>query len=319
MTEESRLDSYFEALREDLPSSSDEARIRKRLAGAGVMVTLAATGKTAAAGSTALGSAAAGSTAATKLGLVSALSIRFASLPLLAQLGVVTAGTAVVVTGPVAVAMHAHRSSAAASQLVQEVRANAAERHANPPVVTAPSLVATPPLPEQRPQQLASPEVNPPDPGNNRVSTLSVVPVESLARSGGSTIAATESPPAESAKGPITSQAVREMGSLASADLPQNPKAKAIDLSQNPKGNAIGAGEATVAPALRSETLDARNLSEETRLIDHALAAIRAGDLSLATRLLDEHAARFPHARLGREQQRVREKLNEARNRTEVP
>jgi hypothetical protein len=54
-------------------------------------------------------------------------------------------------------------------------------------------------------------------------------------------------------------------------------------------------------------------LAEEARLIDLALSAIRAGELDLATQLLDEHAARFPIARLAREQQRARQKLEEAR------
>ncbi len=55
------------------------------------------------------------------------------------------------------------------------------------------------------------------------------------------------------------------------------------------------------------------SLAEETRLLDAALSAIRAGELTRAARLLDEHEVRFEPAKLGRERQSARKKLEEAR------
>jgi len=304
MTEESEFDSYFEALREDLPSSGDEARIRRRLASAGMAVTLAAAGKTAAAGS-----AAAGSTVVAKVGLVSALSVRFASLPLLAQLGMVTAGTTALATGPVAIATHVHRSNAAASQEIRRAAANAVERQAIPPQGAAPRA------PEQQAKLLSPTDVSTTEPvhtppASTGAPTRIVIPAEPAAMSRDSIAIAPESESAlaVSASETIASPFGHETTSLGSADSPQSLDATPT----RSRGTAI-------APTVASESLDARNLSEETRLIDNALTAIRARDLSLAARLLDEHATRFPHARLWREQQRVRQKLEEARNRADAP
>jgi hypothetical protein len=94
MTLEPRSDRYIESLRNDFPTVEDEERIRRRLLAAGMGVTaLVATPSTAAASATVV-----------KAGVFSALSLRFASLPLIGQLGLVTATTAVLATGPVVVA-----------------------------------------------------------------------------------------------------------------------------------------------------------------------------------------------------------------------
>jgi hypothetical protein len=91
VTEPFELDPYLDALREDLPSPQDEARMRGKLAAAGLGLTVSLASK----------SAIAGSLAASKVGFVSALSARFATLPLLAQMGLVAATTATVATVPV--------------------------------------------------------------------------------------------------------------------------------------------------------------------------------------------------------------------------
>jgi hypothetical protein len=137
MTESSPFDAYLDALRDDLPSAREEQRIRQRLATAGVAVataviseaaagattasTVAATANsagTATAASAASASAASatalnatalnamGTAAATKLGLVPTLLAQVVRLPLLAQLGLISAGTAAVATGPVVVVNH---------------------------------------------------------------------------------------------------------------------------------------------------------------------------------------------------------------------
>lgn len=310
MTEEPRLDSYFEALREDLPSSSDDARIRRRLASAGVAVTLAAGGKTAVAGSTLVGTTTTGSTvvgatAITKVGLVSALSIRFASLPLLAQLGIVTAGTTALASGPAVLAVHAHRSSVATSLQSQHSSTGVERRQ-------VPSLPVAPRTTEQQDELLSPPGVdtkeNVRDAPQTSAPNMVVTPVRAAvtsSRTGAAALRTEVALPAHADEA-ITSS------------LPETTSLQASP--RNGEALANGATGTTIAPpSAPREALDARYLAEETRLIDNALAALRARDLTQAARLLDEHATRFPNARLWREQQRVREKLEEARNRASAP
>src|SRR5512133_2517142 len=313
MTEEPRLDSYFEALREDLPSSSDEGRIRRRLASAGVAVTLAAGGKTAVAGSTLVGTTATGSTAVSttaiaKVGLVSALSIRFASLPLLAQLGIVTAGTTALASGPAALAVHAHRSSVATSLQSRHSSTGVERRQVS-------SLPVAPRTTEQQAELLSPPGVD--TEGNvhapqTNAPTMVVTSVRAAVTSS-QTSAATSSQ--TSAAVPQTEVALPAHADEAiTSSLPETTSLQSSP--PNREALANGSTGTTIAPSSGPrEALDARYLVEETRLIDNALAALRVRDLSLAARLLDEHARRFPHPRLWREQQRVREKLEEARNR----
>lgn len=77
-------DGCLDALREDLPTSADECRIRARLVGAGLGVSLAVAPHAA--------------TAALKVGIWSGLATRLATLPLLTQMVLVAAGTATVAT-----------------------------------------------------------------------------------------------------------------------------------------------------------------------------------------------------------------------------
>jgi TolA-binding protein len=91
MTDESRLDPYLDSLRNDLPTARDEARIRRRLIVAGLGVTSTFVSQTAAAATPTL----------SKAGLWTVASLRFANLPLLAQMGLVTATTALLATTPV--------------------------------------------------------------------------------------------------------------------------------------------------------------------------------------------------------------------------
>jgi hypothetical protein len=90
-------DGCLDALREDLPTSADERRIRARLVGIGLGVTLAVAPQAA--------------SAALKVGIWSGLATRFATLPLLTQMVLVAGGTAVVAT-PAVVAYQQSRTSA---------------------------------------------------------------------------------------------------------------------------------------------------------------------------------------------------------------
>jgi hypothetical protein len=230
MTQEPQLDSYLDALRRDLPSAADEARIRRQLMGAGLAASLTLTAK----------AAAAGSATVAKFGLISSLSLRFANLPLLSQFGLVVATTTAIATGPVVATMRLHEAPSVAES------AKVATRQANS------------------------------DPG-----------ALNFPKSAGPAAAPVE--PATGTKPLITAQ-----GYTSTLVAPK-----------------VVAPLEAAAPA--QELAAASALAEETRLIDAALFAIRDGELSLATQLLDEHQAHFPQARLARERQRARKKLDEAR------
>ncbi|MGC4068627.1 MAG: hypothetical protein QM784_29050 [Polyangiaceae bacterium] len=205
--------------------------MQQRLASTGIGISLAVMTKTATATCVA---------PAAKVGIVAALSARFAELPLLWQMGLVTATTAAVATGPLMVMSEV---PAARNHEVTQVARQASPRTAN---AHAPTLAIV-------------------NHGND------AAPVDDSP-----SVAASLSP--------------------------------------------VDAGARTRVPERRVEltapTEDAqeqRSLAEETRLVDRALAFIRAGNLDAATRELDEHDQRFPDGRLKRERRRAREKLEEAR------
>lgn len=87
-------DGCLEALREDFPTSADERRIRARLVGAGLGVTLAVAPHAA--------------SAALKVGIWTGLATRFATLPLLTQVVLIAAGTATVATPAVVAYQYGH-------------------------------------------------------------------------------------------------------------------------------------------------------------------------------------------------------------------
>lgn len=96
MIDEPSSSHYLDALRNDLPTASDEARIRRHLTAIGLGVTVTAVTHASTAAVSSLG----------KVSLLSSWSLRFADLPLLSQLGLVTAATAVLATGPAVVIMN---------------------------------------------------------------------------------------------------------------------------------------------------------------------------------------------------------------------
>jgi hypothetical protein len=53
------------------------------------------------------------------------------------------------------------------------------------------------------------------------------------------------------------------------------------------------------------------SLAEETRLLDSAFAALRAGNLIRAAALIHEHETRFPAGLLQRERERAKTRLSE--------
>lgn len=105
MTTDPMVDPYLDSLRGDLPTRTDEARIARRLSAAGLVLSLSATAQ--------LASASTGvTTGLAKSSLLSLVSARLLHLPLLAQMGLVTATTTLLATGPaVMVLNHYHDSS----------------------------------------------------------------------------------------------------------------------------------------------------------------------------------------------------------------
>ncbi len=106
MTHHVEIDQYLEALRDDLPSAKEEAKLHRKLAAAGLCLTVTLASKT----------ATAGSVIAVNSGLFATISARFASLPLMAQLSLVTATTATVAAIPVVVATTGHHQVAPTHQ-----------------------------------------------------------------------------------------------------------------------------------------------------------------------------------------------------------
>lgn len=227
MTDLPSNNPYLDALRDDLPTPTDEARIRRRLAAAGLAVTVTSIGQ---------GAAAAG-IGAKSTSLLASLSQGFGTLPMLGQVGLVAAATALVASGPVVLITKAtlpeHRTMAAESYVPR-----AATKAAISP---SPQLQ---PLTQEPKSMTAEPELR-----------------------------------EEPALAPALGQRLQPSGARA-------PSAAA---------DATGS-----------------SLPEETRLIDSALMAIRAGKLEEAARLLEAHADQFPVGKLVRERERASLKLREA-------
>jgi hypothetical protein len=74
-----------------------------------------------------------------------------------------------------------------------------------------------------------------------------------------------------------------------------------------PSQSAFTPSEATPQGDARART----TLSEETRLLDRAFAALSAGDTGAAAQLLAEHEARYPQGLLVKERQRAKTRLSE--------
>jgi len=225
MTEESPFDYYVDALRDDLPSARDEARIREKLIGAGLGLSLVTSCKVAVAGAP-----------VAKAGVFSTLAERFMSLSGVPQFCLTTAVTTAVITGPLWIATRPQESpSVTTSSSVARVSA-AAKQLRTPELTPAPTPVTAPQISE-------------------------VPPTANVTRMG-----------------------------------------RSLKVAPRPPDDAP-----------TETSVDSSALSEETRLIDEALLAIRAGDLDLAARRLDDHQSRFAAGKLARERERARQKLQEAR------
>ena len=283
MNSDPEFDDLLNALRSDLPSEHDSARLRAKLSALGIAAGVTATSATAAASTASAGASAAKGTA-----LVGGAAVQATGWSLAAKLGV---AAAVSVSAVSLVAMRGefarpevtapHGVSVASASLVQHAR------------VAAPNdATRGVPLP------LAAP------------AGTTAAP-EAVREAPAASVAVTASPPrrvvagaARGASGPI---AVASASKTANGAPGDSNKAEQVDA---PPDSSVGSFEATELSPNKTET----TLAEETQLIDAALAAVRRSDSALAERWLAEHRRRFPNGLLHRERLRAERKLHDLRS-----
>lgn len=264
---EKRSEALLGALRDDLPSQRDEARIRRKLATAGIAV-----GTTVAAANVAQAAAGAKALGALTSTAPAAAAVKNGSLIASTWLGLATSTKAVIVGAAIAGATYPAVSHWAASSSEQP------SRPADAPAVTRVASHAAGAV-ANRAEASGADTTSAPgvaSPLNER-SLGVVVP------NGG---ALTKSAPRVAAGGGA--------GALLAGPAAGRPTQA---IAQQPPPSAA------VAP--QPEAVDSR-LLEETTLIERALVASRANDKAAAQRWLDEHARRFPAGVLARERERLR-------------
>lgn len=281
---EKRSEALLGALRDDLPSKHDEARIRRKLASAGLAIgaTVAAANVAQAAvgGSKALGAGKAlgGGKALSALASTApaAAAVKNGSLLASAWVGLATSTKVVVVGAAIAGATYPAVSHWAASRGVD----GAASREVageSPAVARAAAPTATGAV---NPAALAAAESKSAPVAVEAVNERPLGDIPSTATLGTAT-----SGTATSGKLGVRAATSGASGVLA---------ARANDA-------------APAQPAVTPETaaVDSR-LLEEATLIERALVASRANDKTAAQRWLNEHARRFPSGVLARERERLR-------------
>ena len=282
-TQKDDIDAYVDALRGDLPSERDEARVRARLLASGVLVAASTvTSGVAAAGSTGavggLGSAPAG---LVKVGLLS----KVIALPLAAKVGAATT-VAVALAAGVPIAFEAEVAATAPTS--RAMTAPPSESRTSPAV--APTERRMPPAMPAL-QSAPAPEVSEP---------LAVAPrpmVGAITRPA----AILPAPPAPT---PLQAPAA---GRVATAEPAQarSPAELAPVLAPEP------APALAVGPA-HPDQPSPSTLAEETRLMERAMAALGAGDRDDAGYWLAEHERRFPQGLLARERLRTLARLRQS-------
>ena len=293
------IHELVEALREDLPSERDAARIRARLAGFGVALGAGLTG------SEALASLA-GAKAAASAGTAGLWS-QIGALSWGAKLGVAAAVSVSAVSGPLIVAkMESNRAPVPAASAARKAAVvRSADASSN-----APSRALNAPASPDRPALDAT--LNAPAPtadtmhrdvarAEDVLAPSSDRPARAAARSG-----ASHRPKLDAESAPVapvaTLAAPANAPSLAAASL---PAASTATVAAEPS--------ATAAPNELPSPIAATTLAEETRLIDGAFSALRARDRDAAERFVHEHELRFPNGMLRRERERARAALLDRR------
>lgn len=294
-------DLFVEALRADLPSARDEARVKARLLSAGVIASVVMSSTNVAAGGAGVGGAAGAQATLAKIGVFAKLG----SLPVAAKAGVAVAVTAAAVGTAVPVVQHQREVAR------QEQHTRAAQQLPRPPVPQlesvrrpAPSEAALAPRPELSTPPVAAPVAEAatalPSQRVERASNTARAVVPPRAEAPVITKPAqTESPVSRVVEQPGATATFKE--AAPEAVLPGPPAAAAPD-------ETALSGRATES-----------NLAEETRLIERALSALSDGRLELSRHWLDEHARRFPDGLLAIERRRGLERLRHAERPRDLP
>ncbi|HET9959060.1 MAG TPA: hypothetical protein VFQ61_31430 [Polyangiaceae bacterium] len=320
MKPESSIDELVDALRADLPSPRDEARVRARLAAVGVSV---------GAGVTAGGAAAAPITKALLPG--AKLAAKLYALPLTIKASVVGVASVSAVVTPLWLASQAREMHRAAPSTVSSSSAlskAAVTRQANGDVLASkptPAPPATQPPTDSPPDRSPKLTQSSPEPkrplGAPRAPSVALEP-----RSRSGLRSANEEPAALLPRSPGNSAATHAVIAVSRSSVPvptTRPDVTAPSSITAEPTQAIGtatfaqvepaaAPSPVQAPKLTTASGSESSLREETALVDTALIALRDGDRSKARLLLETHARRFPHGLLARERERARRKLLQA-------
>jgi hypothetical protein len=327
------VDVFIEALRSDLPSASDEARVRARLYAAGVLATSAAV-TTSASGAAGSGAAASGTSgtllsasgAAPHAALSGTAASGAAASGAVASAGMTTVGAgagASTVAGslgagaaPAAIVKAGLLSKvlllpAAAKLGVAATLAVAAAtgvplvlERTQPEAIVAPrSAVKTPasvgPVASVRapaePTQQADALLQPASRGAN------VAAAEDSRQGSAAAETPRPQPPAEAAL--RSGKAAHQPAGARTRESQNEAQSNAHERARSP---------VVVAERGRTEAVRASTLGEEARLIEQAMLALGAGDTALARRLLEDHTRRFPDGALARERERALERVRQA-------
>ena len=273
MNGDSELDPFTAALREDLPTPSDEARLRVRLASAGL---LAGAGLL-----TPAGSAAATATATT------GVFAKLVALPLPVKLG-----ASLVLAGVAVVPLVRFRSQPTPAPAEVSARAVAG--------VTAPPMRATAGG-ARRVEATEGAEASAPEPPG--VSAARVVSGEAVAL--GESASSAE-PKRESAQGSVPAA-----GEVRAPNRSAREVATARNVGSAAPTTTSSLPAVAAFPEAPAASEDEGTLRAETAVMERALAAVKQGDLGTARRELALHAAQFPNGHLAPERDRALARIRE--------
>lgn len=322
------FDALVEALRSDLPSERDSARLRAKLSAIGIAASTSLSGSAVAAGVTAASSGK-GAAAATAIGKI---ATQVAGWSLAAKVSVVAAVSVSAAAGPAwyvssrpvpeatPAARVAPRSLAAPSSPNTRNLANlsmsAATAQDSTPMEPASMAPVIAPNRIARPAEAAAVPTVPTAP----TAPAMLQPLRPSAASGTAT-------PAGVAKvnDAIVSNSAPRLGpAVAAISQPPQVGPGVVVASAPLREGKTGVASGSVAwslPAVAPAEVESNpaGLREETLLIDRALSAIRARDLDAAERALADHERRFPEGRLYRERARVQRRLDELQRNQTLP
>jgi hypothetical protein len=336
---------FVEALRGDLPSAADEARVRARLLAAGVALTGAAL-------STSSAAMPCGASSAVASGAVGAVPGAVASGAGVGGLGAGAVGGSLAAGAPAVLVKAGLLSKVLVLPVAAKVGMAAtlavAVAATSVPLVLERDEPATrahtaqaeraAPAADDRMARAAS-ELGPAPPGGGRVEAparFEAAAASEDANSGNIAPSAgamppsppATSPPAPSSPGMTAAPKVARPGEpragRAASDSTETngvqPGRRAASVASTPTRRADQARQADQAGAVRrsadedgrTELVRASSLGEETRLMEQAMVALGEGDQQQARRSLEEHARRFPGGLLQRERERGLARLRHA-------